>query len=541
MRPYMRAANVTWAGLNLEDVKEMDFSPAEYDIFALRNGDVLVGEASGSRLEVGKSAIWRGEVPGACFQNTVIRVRPGEAVLPEFLQKHLQYDALRGALANIARGIGIHHLGAAGLSEWQIAIAPMAEQKRIVAKLDTLLERVDACRQRLDRVPAILKRLRQGVLAAAASGELTKEWRGENPSLVDASGVAATLNAAHEGAGGHKAGNAAQPTEGVHDLTRDLFPMGWCLLTLRDLVQPDRPITYGILKPGPELEDGVPYIRVADFPGERLNLATIRKTSPAMDEQFKRSRLKQGDLLLSIRGTVGRLIVTPAELERANITQDTARLSIQPVVNPLYVLWVLRSELAQKRMRRAVKGVAVRGINIGDVRALQVPLPSRAEQDEIVRRIEEVMTYCYRVAGHYKVASQSVERLTSSILGMAFRGELVPQDPNDEPADILLQRLATEPSATKAPPRRRTARLTRRELEAVTKKLINVLAETKGWLPAQEAFRRCGVLNDPTTDGIEAIYAELRELERSKRVVVEAVRDRHGRKTHDKLKLIGKA
>ena len=141
------------------------------------------------------------------------------------------------------------------------------------------------------------------------------------------------------------------------------------MLTLRDLVLPERPITYGILKPGPELEEGVSYVRVADFPNDRLNLSTIRKTLPKIDEEFKRSRLKGGDLLLSIRGTVGRLVVIPEELDGANITQDSARLSIQPLVNRDYVLWFLRSELAQTCMKGAVKGVAVRGINIGDVRS----------------------------------------------------------------------------------------------------------------------------------------------------------------------------
>ena len=177
MRPYMRAANVTWNGISLHDVKEMDFSPQEFEGFALRPGDVLVGEASGSRLEVGKSAVWRGEVPGACFQNTLIRVRVNEAALPEYLQRHLAYDARRGALADISRGIGIHHIGAAGLADWQISLAPLREQKRIADKLDALLARVDACRLRLDRVPAILKRFRQSVLAAATNGELTREWR----------------------------------------------------------------------------------------------------------------------------------------------------------------------------------------------------------------------------------------------------------------------------------------------------------------------------------------------------------------------------
>lgn len=438
----MRAANVTWKGLSLHDVKEMDFSPSEFETFELRPGDILVGEASGSRLEVGKSAIWKGEIPGACFQNTLIRVRVGDAVTPEYLQLHLAYDAMRGALADASKGIGIHHLGAAGLSKWGISLPPIPEQKRIADKLETLLARVDACRERLDRIPAILKRFRQSVLAAATSGELTREWRSAGDRAFDSRPLYQSVQATHLAAGGHKAGNAAPPTEGVHDLTPDLFPPQWSLATLRDLVEPERPITYGILKPGPELDEGVPYIRVADFPGERLNLATIRKTSAAIDQEFRRSRLRTGDLLLSIRGTVGRAIVIPAELEGANITQDSARLSIQPSVNASFVLWVIRSSLTQDRLKGAIKGVAVRGINIGDVRAIQIPLPSREEQDEIVRRVESLMAFADFAETRLSTATVLAAKAPAAILAKAFRGELVPQDPNDEPAAALLARIA---------------------------------------------------------------------------------------------------
>jgi type I restriction enzyme S subunit len=339
-----------------------------------------------------------------------------------------------GAQQNISQGI---------LKAHEVPLAPLGEQTRIAEKLDTVLARVDACRDHLDRIPAILKRFRQSVLAAATSGTLTEEWRNQFPRSVDAQRLADQIHAVHQEAGGHKAGNAAAPTEEVHDLSAGMFPKGWRLITLRDVVLPDRPITYGILKPGPELEEGVPYVRVADFPGEKLNLTTIRKTSRQMDEDFKRSRLRPGDLLLSIRGTVGRLVVIPDELAGANITQDSARLSVQPILNRDYVLWYLRSSMAQDRMKGSTKGVAVRGINIGDVRALQLPLPSREEQDEIVRRVEALFASADRLEARYATGRAQVEKLTPATLAKAFRGELVPQDANDEPAASLLARIRT--------------------------------------------------------------------------------------------------
>jgi type I restriction enzyme S subunit len=182
-------------------------------------------------------------------------------------------------------------------------------------------------------------------------------------------------------------------------------------------------------------------VRVADFPNDRLNLETIRRTAKEIEKAFARARLRCGDILLSIRGTVGRVCVAPKELENANITQDTARLSIQSAINASFVVWFLRAVPTQKRMQKAVKGVAVRGINIGDVRALQLPVPPLTEQQEIVRRVESLFSLADQIESRFKKAQAQVDKLTPSILAKAFRGELVPQDPTDEPAAALLKQI----------------------------------------------------------------------------------------------------
>ena len=169
-------------------------------------------------------------------------------------------------------------------------------------------------------------------------------------------------------------------------------------------------------------------MRVADFPNDRLNLGTIRRTTPEIEKAFARARLREGDILLSIRGTVGRVCLVPKVLQDANITQDTARLSIQPALEASFVAWFLRSPSTQKRMQKAVKGVAVRGINIGDVRALQMPVPPFAEQREIVRRVEKLFAFADQIESRLKQAQAHVDRLTQSLLAKAFRGELVPTE-----------------------------------------------------------------------------------------------------------------
>jgi type I restriction enzyme S subunit len=122
-------------------------------------------------------------------------------------------------------------------------------------------------------------------------------------------------------------------------------------------------------------------------------------------------------------------------------------------------------------------------------------------------------------------------------LRAAFAGQLVPQDPEDEPASVLLERIRAEREEQDKQPKVRK-NIQKKEIVTVVRKLIDVLAEAGDWLPAQEAFRRCGLADGALTDQIESIYAELRILDKAGRLAVEAVTDGQGRKLHDRLKLL---
>jgi type I restriction enzyme S subunit len=138
-----------------------------------------------------------------------------------------------------------------------------------------------------------------------------------------------------------------------------------------------------------------------------------------MSNSFKRSLLKQGDLLMSIRGHVGRMAVIPKELEGANITQDSARLAICGA-NPIYVRECIRTVGFQRWMAKHTKGVAVRGINLGDVKLMPIPLPPSSLQDEFARRA----TAIDKLMSHQKAALTGSTELFASLQHRAFRGEL---------------------------------------------------------------------------------------------------------------------
>ena len=215
----------------------------------------------------------------------------------------------------------------------------------------------------------------------------------------------------------------------LDDLTQSIFldmfgdPQenlaGFDLRPLSEWLLPDRPMTYGILMPGPDTPGGVPYVRVVDMREGGVAVAGVKRTTPEMSQQYKRSLLSSGDLLMSIRGHVGRLALIPDELEGANITQDSARLSIS-AKSRHYALEALRTPAMQRWMAKRIKGVAVRGINLGDLKKLPLPVPPLELQTEFAQRCE-AQTRARRA----QASSVSlVDGLFASLQQRAFAGEL---------------------------------------------------------------------------------------------------------------------
>ena len=163
MRPYLRAANVTWQGICLDDVNEMNFDDVDFEKFRLTSGDILLNEASGSPHEVGKPAIWNNQIEGCCFQNTLLRLRP-QLLNRNYIYWHCYASALMGRFGEAGRGVNIRHLGKRGLAQFPIPVAPLAEQERIVAAIEEHFARLDAVELGLRRGLQQLDTLKSAVL-----------------------------------------------------------------------------------------------------------------------------------------------------------------------------------------------------------------------------------------------------------------------------------------------------------------------------------------------------------------------------------------
>ncbi len=250
-------------------------------------------------------------------------------------------------------------------------LPPLAEQCRIVAKIDGIFSERERTFLSLVKIPELVQTYSASLLHEAMVGRLTAGWRAEHP--IDTSeALSKEIIQSHQTGTFSSRDNAALPTEGVHNLSKDDIPSSWSILELRHLCRPGKPITYGILKPGPDVEGGIPYVRVVDYPENKIVVDTVRRTSKKIADQYRRSQLAAADLLLSIRGTVGRVCEVPMVLDGANITQDTARVSVHPLVSRDYVRYYLQSPLVQNKLRKATRGVAIR-VNLGEVRSSKSP------------------------------------------------------------------------------------------------------------------------------------------------------------------------
>jgi len=323
--------------------------------------------------------------------------------------RYVNYFLRSRGFEDVISGSAQPQITGEGLRKVSIPIAPLPEQKRIADKLDAVLARVDACRDRLDCIPTILKRFRQSVLAAATSGKLTEDWRAE----LDAE-----------------------------------YGDNWRTLALVDICAR---ITDGEHISPQKTEDGVPLLTAKNVTARGVDFSNTHFVAPKDAQIFwKRCHPEPGDILVCSRGTIGRCAEVP---EAPPFCLMGTVILLKPnheMVVPRYLLFALSAPAVQKSMQEASGATAVSALYLRDIALLEMAVPGIKEQAEIVRRVEALFACADRLEARYTAARAQVEKLTPATLSKAFRGELVPQDPNDEPASVLLARIHAQHNEPRA-------------------------------------------------------------------------------------------
>lgn len=331
-------------------------------------------------------------------------------------------------------GTGMQHITKGKFDRININVPPLAEQNRIVAAVEQLLARVNALRERLDRVPGLLKAFRQAVLAAACSGRLTEGWRAENFNQVK------------------------PKDEGIPDENcRNLFPIPefWIWTKVGEKTQN---VQYGLsIKANDAKETGIPILRMGNIQDGTIDFTDL-KYIPADEKEISQFYLEKGDLLFNRTNSpelVGKSAVFNSN-EKMTFASYLIRIKVnQNDLLPEYLNYWITSVWGREWARMVrTDGVSQSNINAMKIKEMLLPLPPLPEQHEIVRRVESLFALADRIEQRVALGKERADRLTQAILAKAFRGELVPTEAElariegreYEPASVLLERIRREKS-----------------------------------------------------------------------------------------------
>ena len=385
---------------------------------------------------------------------------PVDGVEPWFLAYFLRQSHVRHFLAANASGVGgsLMRVSARTIQQYSLLVPPLAEQQRIVAAIEEQFTRLDAGVAALKRAQAALKRYRAAVLKAAVEGKLTAAWRSQHPDVWPASELLADIlaerRARWEAELRAKGKDPAKmryeepqspPTEGLPGL-----PQGWVWATFTQVSQRVTVGHVGSMK-DEYVEDGIPFLRGQNVRPNCFDPNGLKYISRTFHDQLAKSKLRPGDILVVRSGAVGTACVLPDTVPEANCS-DLVIVQQPLLISGQFAAYYMNSA-AQDTVRAQKVGIALEHFNTQSLAVLPLPLPPLPEQEQIVaeaeRRLSVVDALELTIAANLKRA----ERLRQAILERAFTGRLVPQDPNDEPASALLERIRTEQESDRRPER----------------------------------------------------------------------------------------
>jgi len=414
--PIVRIQN-----LNNPDGSFNHFEGAYESRYHLKGGELLFAWSGTPGTSFG-AHIWRGQE--AVLNQHIFRVDFDEQSIDKRFFRHAINQKLDELIGVAHGGVGLRHVTKGVFEGTEICLPPLAEQKRIADKLEVVLGRLDACRARLDRIPDLLKHLRQSVLAAATSGLLTEDCRDNDQGYTK---TEVDLPYSHSIKG----------------------PVAWSLETFGnvcDLVGGSQPPKATFVQE--ESPSVVRLIQIRDYKSDKHKIFIPRELARRFCTKTDVMIGRYGPPIFQIlRGLEGAYNVA---LMKA--APKASRLDLD------YLYFWLKQDVLLRYIEAGSDRTAGQdGIRKELVESYPIFLPPLPEQREIVRRVEALFAFVDRIEARLTEARAQLERLTPATLAKAFRGELVPQDPNDEPASALLERLSEPQTATK-PTRRGRAK-----------------------------------------------------------------------------------
>jgi len=408
---------------------------------AVKPGDILISLVG----TIGKVLILpEGIEPGIINPRLVKLSLDRILVNNEYVKKYLESPSVRDYLSKLSHGGTMDILNLSILKTLKISLPPLNEQKRIVAAIEALRERSQKARSALSAIPELCDKFRQSVLAAAFRGDLTADWREQNPDVESASTLLERIRKEKIAA----LSNYKEP-ELTYEEDLPELPHTWTWAVPEALsAYESNAICAGpfgtIFKAKDFRDEGIPIIFLRHIaPGKYLTHKPGFMDVNKWEELFKPYSIWGGELLITKLGEPpGACAIYPENIGPAMVTPDVIKMSAnRNGAESLYLMHYFNSEFSKKITFGVAYGVTRLRMNLSIFRSLPVPLAPLEEQREVCKVIQKFFQIADYVEQQHLNIENQLNQLDRSILAKAFRGELVEQDPNDEPASVLLERI----------------------------------------------------------------------------------------------------
>ena len=371
----IRNTNFTKDGtLDDSDIAYLDVEAKKLEKRRLQFGDIILEKSGGGpKQPVGRVALFDKEDGDFSFSNftAALRVLDPDDLDFRFVHKFLHWTYVSGVTEGMqSNSTGIRNLDGDAYKAIEISFPPLAEQQRIVGLLDEAFE---------------------GLATAKANAEQNLQ-------------------------------NARALFESHLQFVFTQRGPGWRHDQLEALTEPDSPITYGVVKPGDEGE--ITFVRGGDLVRGKVRLTQLRTITRAVSDQYRRTLLRGGELLICLVGQPGQVAVAPIELDGANIARQVGLIRLKKMIDAEFVRYFLQSAPGAEALGARESGSVQLVINLGELRQISVHYPEFAQQRKIVAGLEAMETETQRLARLYERKHAALAALKKSLLHQAFSGGL---------------------------------------------------------------------------------------------------------------------
>lgn len=448
----------------------------------IQEHDVVIVGSTGSKNLIGKAATSLYNSDKISFGAFLMNIRASEPINKRYFSYYFQTNYYREAIRNLAGGVNINNIRKEYIENLYFPLPPLAEQNRIVAKLDTLFAQLETIKASMAKIPVLLKEFRQQVLTQAVTGKLTEEWRKGKELENGLKSILENRNKYYENLSVENKQKGLKAPKKLDYSDFEMFelsssfklPEYWAKSNLKNIADL---ITDGEHATPKRTENGYYLLSARNVQNGYISLTNVDYVPKEEYDRIKnRCNPEHNDILISCSGTVGRVSVVPENLQFVMV-RSAALIKFQSNTEiSKFIEYTLRSDFGQSQINKLQKSTAQANLFLAPIGKIVVPIPSIKEQQEIVSRVESLFAKADAIEQQYQSLKEKIDTLPQALLHKAFKGELTQQLESDGDARELLQQIQELKSST-VQPKKATSKKVKKYPENET--VLGMVAEPK--------------------------------------------------------------